>query len=62
MKDQINVDLDSNEAPLMTITKFAETTGVPAGVVRGWCNRGHVRAIKIGKHLLIDVADIRRRK
>lgn len=45
--------------PYVTLPKFTKTSGVPAGVLRGWCDRGLIKTIKIGKHLLIDMSSLK---
>lgn len=47
-----------NSSNLVNIKKFASMTGETEGVVRGWCNRGYIPTIKIGKRLLINVQEI----
>jgi len=54
-------DSDFVRQAFVTIERFSETSGVPIGVVRGWCNRGYLKVIKLGKHLLIDTVELRKR-
>lgn len=42
--------------PLMTREKFAQLLGVPSGVVIGWCDRGYLPMLKIGKYSLVNLA------
>jgi len=42
--------------PLISPDRFAELTGVSAGVLRGWMSRGYVPTYSIGKYTLINLA------
>jgi hypothetical protein len=42
--------------PLISPDRFAELTGVPTGVLRGWMSRGYVPTYSIGKYTLINLA------
>lgn len=42
--------------PVMTKERFAELVGVEVGVVRGMLDRGHLPAVKIGRHRFVNVA------
>lgn len=42
--------------PLVTRERFAEMVGLPLGVITGWCNKGLVPCVSIGKYSLINVA------
>lgn len=42
--------------PVMDKTRFSELTGIDAGVVQGWIERGYIPTIKLGKHRLINMA------
>jgi len=53
-------DSELVKEPFITLKKFAESSGVPDGVVRGWCNKGLIKTIKIGKHLLIDMSSLKK--
>ncbi|MFZ6876277.1 hypothetical protein ACO0LF_29795 [Undibacterium sp. Di27W] len=41
---------------LMSREKFADMIGIPVGVVTGWCDRGYLPVVPIGKYSLINVA------
>jgi hypothetical protein len=41
---------------LLSREKFALSVGIPIGVVIGWCDRGYIPTISIGKYSLINVA------
>lgn len=43
-------------ATLMSREKFADMIGIPVGVVVGWCDRGYLPVVPIGKYSLINVA------
>lgn len=43
-------------SPLVTRERFAEMVGLPLGVITGWCNKGLVPCVSIGKYSLINVA------
>lgn len=47
--------------PLVTRERFAEMCGLPVGVVVGWCNKGLVPCVSIGKYSLINVALLQNR-
>jgi len=47
--------------PVMTKERFAELVGVEVGVVRGMLDRGHLPALKIGRHRLVNVAALQAR-
>ena len=42
--------------PLISPERFADLTGVPSGVLRGWMSRGYVPTYSIGKYTLINLA------
>lgn len=46
--------------PLVTRERFAEAVGLPAGVVVGWCNKGLVPTVQIGKYSLINIELLRK--
>lgn len=48
-------------SPLVTRERFAEMCGLPVGVVVGWCNKGLVPCVSIGKYSLINVALLQNR-
>jgi hypothetical protein len=43
-------------SPLVTRERFAEMVGLPLGVITGWCNKGLVPCVSVGKYSLINVA------
>lgn len=45
-------------APVMSKERFAELSGVPFGVVDGWCNRGYLPTMVIGKHRVINIVQL----
>lgn len=47
--------------PLVTRERFAEAVGLSPGVVLGWCNKGLVPCISIGKYSLVNVELLRKR-
>ncbi len=46
--------------PLMGREAFARAIGIPVGVLIGWCDRGYIPTITIGKYSLINVELIRK--
>lgn len=42
--------------PIMAKELFAQLTGVEVGVIRGMLDRGHLPAMKIGRHRFVNVA------
>jgi len=49
-----------SSVPLMSRESFARAIGIPVGVLTGWCDRGYIPTISIGKYSLINVELIRR--
>jgi hypothetical protein len=47
--------------PLVSRERFAQAIGIPVGVVVGWCNKGLVPTLTVGKYSLINVELLRRR-
>lgn len=47
--------LNGIAVPVMARDQFARTIGVDPGVVNGWCDRGYVPTIRIGKYSLINL-------
>ena len=41
--------------PVMTREQFARAIGVDRGVVDGWCDRGYLPTIRIGKYSLVNL-------
>lgn len=59
MKDRIvgvTQSLANYMPPLVTRERFAEMCGLPIGVITGWCNKGLVPCVSIGKYSLINIA------
>jgi hypothetical protein len=48
-------------APLVTRERFAEMCGLPVGVIIGWCNKGLVPCLSVGKYSLINIELLRKR-
>lgn len=44
--------------PLMSKEKFSDLVGMPYGVVDGWCNRDYIPTLVVGKHKLINMAQL----
>jgi len=42
--------------PVMHKEKFAELVGVSLGIVDGWCDRGYVPTVRVGKYSLVNLA------
>lgn len=47
--------------PLVTRERFADMCGLPVGVIVGWCNKGLVPCLSIGKYSLINLELLRKR-
>lgn len=47
--------------PLMSRTAFAQAIGLPIGVVTGFCNKGYLPTLALGRYSLINVALIQKR-
>lgn len=47
--------------PLVTRERFAEMVGLPIGVIIGWCNKGLIPTISIGKYSLVSLELLRKR-
>lgn len=47
--------------PVMSREKFAELVGLPVGVIIGFCNRGYLPCMSIGRYSLINVALLQNR-
>lgn len=54
--DQFTSMAPPMSATLMSREKFADMIGIPVGVVIGWCDRGYLPVVPIGKYSLINVA------
>lgn len=46
--------LPSSALP-MARERFAEHVGLPIGVITGWCDKGYLPCITIGKYSLINI-------
>lgn len=53
--------LPNYASPLVTRERFAELIGLPVGVVVGWCNKGLVPCVSVGKYSLINIALLQNR-
>jgi hypothetical protein len=49
------------DSPLVTRERFAEMVGLPVGVIVGWCNKGLIPTMSIGKYSLISLELLRKR-
>lgn len=47
--------------PLVTRERFAEMVGLPVGVIVGWCNKGLIPTMTIGKYSLVSIELLRKR-
>ena len=45
---------------LMTLEKFADSVGLPHGVVLGFLNKGYLPTVTLGRRRLINVAALQR--
>lgn len=60
----IELSLPNNGSPLVTRERFAEMVFGSTefvGVVIGWCNKGLVPCVSVGKYSLINVALLQNR-
>ena len=46
---------------MVTRERFAQMCGLPIGVIVGWCNKGLVPCVSVGKYSLINVELLRKR-
>jgi hypothetical protein len=44
--------------PIMHWKKFAEVVGIDEDIPRGMCDRGHIPAMKLGKHRFINLTKL----
>lgn len=51
----------TTSAPVVTRERFAEQLGLPVGVIIGWCNKGLVPTLQVGKYSLINIELLRKR-
>jgi hypothetical protein len=42
--------------PVVTRERFAQMVGLPLGVITGWCNKGLLPCVSIGKYSLVNVS------
>lgn len=49
------------ESPVVTRERFADAIGLPPGVVVGWCNKGLIPCISVGKYSLVNLQLLRKR-
>jgi len=56
LKVDVTPSLPVYASPLVTRERFAELIGLPVGVVVGWCNKGLVPCVAVGKYSLINMA------
>lgn len=47
--------------PMMSREAFAAAIGLPVGVIVGFCNKGYLPTVSIGKYSLINVALLQQR-
>lgn len=47
--------------PLCSRERFAEMCGLPVGVIVGWCNKGLVPCLSVGKYSLVNLELLRKR-
>ncbi|WPX43788.1 hypothetical protein [Undibacterium sp. CCC3.4] len=47
-------------SPVVSRERFADMVGLPPGVIIGWCNKGLVPQVKIGKYTLISIELLRK--
>ena len=63
-KEKINSTISnslSNFVPaLVTRERFAEMTGLPIGVIVGFCNKGYLPTLAVGKYSLINLELLRK--
>lgn len=59
--DAVMVSLPTYITPLVTRERFAEMVGLPVGVIVGWCNKGLIPTMTIGKYNLVSVELLRKR-
>jgi hypothetical protein len=47
-------------SPVVSRERFADMIGLPIGVVVGWCNKGLIPCVTVGKYSLINVELLRK--
>ncbi|KVE38413.1 MULTISPECIES: hypothetical protein [Burkholderia] len=55
------VDRLAPPVPVMSREAFASAIGLPIGVIIGFCNKGYLPTVNIGKYSLINVALLQQR-
>lgn len=48
----------SISSPLVTKSMFSQITGLNEEIIRGMISRGHLPTVKIGRHRLINLAQL----
>ncbi len=46
--------------PLMSRELFAQSIGIPVGVIDGWVDRGYLMTVSIGRYSLVNVELLRK--
>ena len=44
------------QVPVMSAERFADLVGMKPGVIKGWCDRGHIPTLLIGRHRMVNIA------
>ena len=60
-QSSVAASLSNFVTPLVTRERFAEMVGLPVGVIVGWCNKGLIPTMTIGKYSLVSVELLRKR-
>jgi hypothetical protein len=55
IKSLSNFAGSSSYCGVVSRERFAETVGLPLGVIVGFCNKGYLPTVSIGKYSLINV-------
>jgi len=53
--DAVSIAVGESLVPVMTVEKFAESSGFPAGVIKGWISKSHIPTQKIGRYRAINI-------
>lgn len=55
---QLNQELSAHalSLPLISRERFAELSGVPDGVLKGWIGKGYIPVYHVGKYCLVNLA------
>lgn len=56
-----SLTLGNFAGPLCSRERFAEMCGLPVGVIIGWCNKGLVPCLSVGKYSLVNLELLRKR-